>query len=239
MGKITAMEPVIKTVSVKRVFKSGGENVYALNDVSISVMPGTFAALRGRSGSGKTTLMNILGALDRPTDGQVFFEGAEIGKLPENQRDELRRHKLGFVFQASALIPLMSAYENVEFSLRIAGVPTAQRRKRAEEVLALVGLSKRMKHRPMEMSGGEQQRVAIARAMAHNPSVILADEPTAQLDSRMGLQIMKLFRDLVDKEGITIVMATHDPIIMEVADHVYTLEDGKVVDEQEQQSKVL
>jgi len=225
------MDPVVKTISVKRIFRSGGETVYALDGVSISVAPKTFVALRGRSGSGKTTLMNIIGALDNPTEGQVFFENKDITKLPDRQKDELRRRKLGFVFQSSALIPLMSAYENVEFSLRIAGVPAAERRKRAEEVLAMVGLAKRMKHRPMEMSGGEQQRVAIARAMAHRPSLILADEPTAQLDSRMGLQIMKLFRDLVDKEGITVIMATHDPIIMEVADHVYTLEDGKVVDE--------
>lgn len=225
------MDPVVKTISVKRIFRSGGETVYALDGVSISVTPKTFVALRGRSGSGKTTLMNIIGALDSPTEGQVFFENKDITKLPDRQKDELRRRKLGFVFQSSALIPLMSAYENVEFSLRIAGVPATERRKRAEEVLAMVGLAKRMKHRPMEMSGGEQQRVAIARAMAHRPSLILADEPTAQLDSRMGLQIMKLFRDLVDKEGITVIMATHDPIIMEVADHVYTLEDGKVVDE--------
>lgn len=229
---ITVGDSIIKAVSIIKTFQSGGEEVYALNDVSISVTQSTFVALRGRSGSGKTTLMNILGALDKPTAGEIFFKDVEISSLPERQRDELRRRDLGFVFQASALIPLMSAYENIEFSLRIAGILADERRSRAEDVLSMVGLAKRMKHRPMEMSGGEQQRVAIARAIAHNPSVVLADEPTAQLDSRMGLQIMKLFRDLVDKEKMTVIMATHDPIIMEVADHVYTLEDGKIVDEQ-------
>jgi ABC transporter. len=173
--------------------------------------------------------MNILGALDYPTAGDVLFQGKNISKASERERDDVRRYKLGYVFQSFGLLPLMSAYENVEFGLRIAGVPKDQRKKMAREALAVVGLSKRMDHRPLELSGGEQQRVSIARAIAHRPAAVLADEPTAELDSRMGLQVLKLFRNLVDNEGLTVVIATHDPAIMEVADVVYTLEDGQIV----------
>ncbi len=188
-------------------------------------------ALKGRSGSGKTTLINLLGALDRPTEGAIYFLGKEMTGLSERQRNEIRRINIGLIFQSFALVPLMSAFENVEFALRIAGIATKDHRRMAEEALDFVGLKPRMGHRPFELSGGEQQRVAIARSIAHKPKLILADEPTAELDSKMGLQVMKVFKDLVEKEGMTIVLTTHDPAIMEIADQVYALEDGQIVDQ--------
>jgi len=224
-------EPIVRAVGVRRVFGRGPAAVHALKGANLSVMPGRLVALKGRSGSGKTTLINMLGALDRPTEGAVYFMGREISSLGEAERGEIRRKHMGLIFQSFALVPMMSAYENVEFALRIAGVPAAERRRRAEEALDYVGLKKRMNHRPHELSGGEQQRVAIARAIAHRPALVLADEPTAELDSRTGLQILKLFKDLVRLEGVTIVMTTHDPAIMEIVDQVYALEDGLVVEE--------
>jgi len=227
------MKPVIiRTESVTRCFPSGRETIYALKNVSISIKAGTLTILRGRSGSGKTTLINLLGALDKPTSGKIYFNGNEITQMSEARRDVLRQKEMGFVFQSIALISMMSAYENVEFALRVAGYNSGERRKRAEECLAFVGLSKRMHHRPSELSGGEQQRVAIARAIAHRPRVVFADEPTAELDTNTGLQVVKVFKNLVEKEGLTVVMSTHDPSMVEIADHVYTLEDGEIVDEQ-------
>jgi len=205
--------------------------VYALKNVSISIQAGTLTILRGRSGSGKTTLINLLGALDKPTSGKIYFNGDEITSMAESRRDQVRRKEMGFVFQSIALISMMSAYENVEFALRVAGYDPKERKKRAEECLAFVGLQKRMYHRPHELSGGEQQRVAIARAIAHRPRVVFADEPTAELDTHTGLQVVKVFKDLVEKEGLTVVMTTHDPSMVEIADKVFTLEDGEIVDE--------
>jgi len=224
------MEPIIRTVDLCRDFPTGREVVHALKNVNISIQPGTLTILRGRSGSGKTTLINLLGALDRPTRGEIYLYDQKISEMPEKKRDELRRTNMGFVFQSVALIGLMSAYENVEFGLRVAGYDKKKRKERAEECLAFVGLGNRMNHRPHEMSGGEQQRVAIARAIAHRPKVLFADEPTAELDTQMGLQVVKVFRDLVAKEKLTVIMTTHDPNMMELADHVYTLEDGEVID---------
>lgn len=225
------MDPIIRTENVGRDFSTGQSVVHALKGVSLSIQPGTLTILRGRSGSGKTTLLNLLGALDKPTFGKIYFNGNEISHISEVKRDELRRKSMGFVFQSVALISMMSAYENVEFGLRISGYDPKTRKARAEECLNLVGLSKRMHHRPHEMSGGEQQRVAIARAISHKPGVIFADEPTAELDTLMGLQVVKLFKDLVEKEKLTVVMTTHDPSMMEVADKVFTLEDGEIIDE--------
>ncbi len=233
------MEPMIRTEYVTRIFPMGENKVVALQDVNIEVDPGTLTILRGRSGSGKTTLMNIIGTLDRPTSGQVFFAGQEITRMSENKRDELRRTEMGFIFQSVALMGQMSAYENVEFGLRIAGYPAKERKERAIECLDFVGLKKRLNHRPGELSGGEQQRVAIARAIAHEPKVIFADEPTAELDTAMAVKVMKLLRDLVVKEGVTILMTTHDPSMMELGDHVYSLQDGQIVDEQRRQVPVI
>jgi putative ABC transport system ATP-binding protein len=226
-----AVEPIIKAVGVTRVFGRGSAAVHALKGADLSILPRRLVALRGRSGSGKTTLINLLGALDRPTEGAVYFKGREITGLSEAKRNRLRRSDVGLIFQSFALVPLMSAYENVEFGLRIAGVSPSRFREYTEQALDFVGMKQRMKHRPFEMSGGEQQRVAIARAIAHKPSLILADEPTAELDSRMGLQVMKVFKELVQHENMTIILTTHDPAIMEIVDHVYALEDGRIVDE--------
>jgi putative ABC transport system ATP-binding protein len=225
------MDPIIKTESLYRQFKSGNEIVHALKNINISIMPHSLTILRGRSGSGKTTLINLLGAMDQPTSGQIFFDAKDITKLSEGKRDELRRTNIGFVFQSGALISNMTAYENVEFGLRIAGIKSNERKSRAEECLNLVGLSKRMSHFPHELSGGEAQRVAIARSVAHRPRVIFADEPTAALDTNMGLQVVKAFKDMVEKEGLTVIMTTHDPNMIEIADYVYTLQDGEVVNE--------
>ncbi len=225
------MDAIIKTKNVNRFFKSGSETIHVLNDISLEIMSGTLTVLKGRSGSGKTTLINLLGALDRPDTGEIYFKSSDIVLLSDRERDQLRKNNMGFVFQALSLISLMTAFENVEFGLRVAGYEPKQRLKRAKECLTFVGLDKRMKHMVQELSGGEQQRVAIARAIAHKPKVIFADEPTAELDSHMGLQIMKVFKDLVANDGITVVMSSHDPNIIELADCVYSLQDGQIVNE--------
>jgi putative ABC transport system ATP-binding protein len=222
---------ILKTVDLLREFRTGGETIEAVKDVNINVGSGKLTILRGRSGSGKTTLLNLLGAMDIPTRGEVYFCGRNLTKLPDSARDKIRRTSMGFVFQSCGLMSYMSAYENVDFGLRIAGCSTQDRKTRAEECLTLVGLGKRMNHRPYEMSGGEQQRVAIARAFAHRPKIIFADEPTSALDTAMGLQIVKIFKELIEKEGITIVMTTHDPSMVDVVDDVITLEDGEAINE--------
>lgn len=223
-------EAMISASNIIREFPAGGQKVRALNGVSLDVEQGTLTVLRGRSGSGKTTLLNILGALDYPTSGRILFEGRDITALSDGKRDTLRRSRLGFVFQSVALMSHMTAYENVEFALRIAGEKKNRMRERAMECLALVGLSKRVHHLPQELSGGEQQRVAIARAIAHRPPVILADEPTAELDTAMGIQVVKIFKTLIEKEGVTVIMTTHDVKMAEIADRVFTLEDGELID---------
>ncbi len=224
------MSEIIRTDKLVRDFKSGNSVVHALKNVSIQVEKGKLTILRGRSGSGKTTLINLLGALDRPDSGVIQFNGSNITKAGERLKNELRRKHMGFVFQSVALISMMSAYENVEFGLRVAGFDAKTRGARAKECLSLVGLTKRMDHRPHELSGGEQQRVAIARAIAHKPDIVFADEPTAELDTHMGLQVVKLFKSLVESEGLTVVMTTHDPSMIDIADHVLTLEDGEIAD---------
>ncbi|MCL1787282.1 MAG: ABC transporter ATP-binding protein [Defluviitaleaceae bacterium] len=202
---------------------------WALKGINLTVAENKLTILKGRSGSGKTTLMNILGALDYPTSGDVIFDGKSLVNMNERARDEVRKKEMGFVFQSVALVSMMTAYENVEFILRINGYPAKERRKRAENCLELVGLGSRMTHLPPELSGGEQQRVAIARAIAHKPKVIFADEPTAELDTNTGLQVVKIFKDLIEHEGATIVMTTHDPGLMDIADKVYELADGEII----------
>lgn len=227
----TEYNNIIVTKDLIRTFKTMGGEVHACNRISIEVPEKQMTILRGRSGSGKTTLINMLGTLDRPTSGLISFDGQDITKMSDSQRDKLRRTKIGFVFQSVALMSNMTALENVEFGLRIAGYPVKNRLQRAKDCLAMVGLAKRMTHMPQEMSGGEQQRVAIARAIAHKPKVVFADEPTAALDTSMGLQVIKVFRDLADQGEATIVMTTHDPNLMDIAERVYTLQDGELSDE--------
>jgi len=224
-----AVEDIIVAQGVRRVFGKGAGSVTVLDGIDIRLPAGKLVAFKGRSGSGKTTLINLLSALDRPTEGEIVFCGRSLTAMTDKERDVVRRKEMGLVFQSFALIPLMSAYENVEFVLRIAEVPAQERKAAAIEALDRVGLKPRMHHRPFEMSGGEQQRTAIARAIAHKPKLILADEPTAELDSRTGLHIIKVFRDLVERSGLTIILTTHDPAIMEIVDHVYELEDGQIV----------
>lgn len=220
---------MLKTIDVSRAFPIQGEaDFYALKKVNVHIEKGKLTVLVGKSGSGKTTLMNILGALDPPTEGKVLFEGQDIAQLPETERCRLRRKKVGYVFQSVALIPLMTALENVAFALRLAG-DKRDLEDRALECLRLVGLERRAGHLPQELSGGEQQRVAIARAMAHRPSILFADEPTAELDSGTALQVAHIFRDLTDKEGITVVMTTHDRELATIGDKIYALEDGEII----------
>ena len=219
----------IRVCGVKRGYPSGGGIFWALGGVDLEIEPGKLTILRGRSGSGKTTLVNIIGALDRPTEGSVWVGQRDITAMGDGERDALRRRSIGFVFQSVALVSMMNAYENVEFGLRVAGIPSSEFAGRTEECLRLVGLAQRSRHMPAELSGGEQQRVAIARAIAHRPSTIIADEPTAELDTRTGLMVGKIFRDLVELEGMTVVMSTHDTGLLELADKVYELEDGMLV----------
>lgn len=225
-------EELFRTEGLSRSFSSAAGEVHALRNVSLSIPAHGLTILNGKSGSGKTTLINLLGGLDRPTSGKAFFEGQELSALSERARDKIRRTQIGFVFQSVALISFMTALENVEFGLRVAGCPAAGRRERALECLEQVGLSKRANHLPQEMSGGEQQRVAIARAIAHRPGAVIADEPTAQLDSTMGLQVMAVFKKLIESQGTTVILTTHDPDLLEIADRVFTLKDGMLAPEE-------
>ncbi|MDD5898999.1 MAG: ABC transporter ATP-binding protein [Clostridia bacterium] len=213
---------------VKRCFSTSGGDFWALKGVSAAIPRGKLTILKGRSGSGKTTLLNILGALDKPTEGDVLFDGQSIVSMSERSRARLRRMQIGFVFQSVALIPMMNALENVQFALRMAH-SRENHAQRAMECLKMVGLAGRMQHMPQELSGGEQQRVAIARAIAHRPRILFADEPTGELDTTTGLQVVKIFQELCRREGVTIVMTTHDTGLMEIGDAVFELEDGEII----------
>ncbi|MCL2565435.1 MAG: ABC transporter ATP-binding protein [Defluviitaleaceae bacterium] len=226
MSEIIRTECVVKTFGSKH-----GNIVTAVGGISITVERGSFTVLRGKSGSGKTTLINLIGALDKPDKGKIWVCGEEITEMPQAQCEKLRRTRIGFIFQSVALFGDMTALENVEFAMRVAGISYKERLERAKECLDMVGMTGRIKHIPQELSGGEQQRVAIARAIAHKPALILADEPTAQLDTKMGLQIIKLLLMLTKDEGITVVMSSHDPEIADVAHKLYTLKDGELSDE--------
>jgi putative ABC transport system ATP-binding protein len=222
-------ELIMRANNITRSFPlAGGGKIQVLKGISVEIPKKSITLLRGRSGSGKTTLINILSALDYPTEGNVFFKDQDITKMSEGAREALRRKDIGIIFQSVSLIPIMTAYENVEFSLRLAGYE-GDRKERVEKALRLVGLGARMHHMPQELSGGEQQRVAIARAVAHRPKLIFADEPTAELDSGTARHVMKIFKDLVEEEDITIVMTTHDISLMDAADRTYVMEDGEVV----------
>jgi ABC-type lipoprotein export system ATPase subunit len=223
------IKPLIRVEGVTRAYHLGTREVHALRGVDLSVARGELVALRGRSGSGKTTLLNCIGGLDRPTSGKVWIEGREVTQLSEGDSVQLRRQRIGFVFQSFALLPIYSAAENIDLMLRLAGVTNrAERQRRVEYVLTLVGLKKWATHRPYELSGGQQQRVAIARAIVTRPALILADEPTGELDSATGQQIMELFREIVDREQTTLLIATHNLAVDAFADRVCHLEDGQI-----------
>ncbi len=218
-------------IDVTRTYRLGSEEVTALRGVNLTVLPGQFVAIVGRSGSGKTTLLNILAGLDKPTSGDVLFEERSVNDMDEQELLEIRRHKLGFVFQSFGLLPLLSALENVELPLRIAGVKGRDREERAREALEMVGLWPRARHRPYELSGGEQQRVAIARAIVNNPPLLLADEPTGELDSVNARSIFGLFKQMVQERGISVLAATHDSTLLEMADEVKEIRDGVLLDQ--------
>jgi putative ABC transport system ATP-binding protein len=219
---------IVEATGVTRVYRLGRSEVTALDGVDLRVRTGEFVAIRGRSGSGKTTLLNIIGGLDRPDSGTVLLGGWDIARLSERELVSLRRHQVGFVFQSFGLLPQFSAHENVELILRLAGLPRARRHDRAVECLTMVGLEQRMHHRPYELSGGQQQRLCIARAIANRPMLILADEPTGELDSRTGREILSLFRQIVALEDSALVVATHDPVVDDFATAVYELDDGQL-----------
>jgi len=223
-----AANRVVVAKEITRSFHVDSVEVRALRGASLSVYEGEYVALMGRSGSGKTTLMNILGGLDRPTSGSVALFGQDLSALSENSLTELRRDRIGFVFQQFALMPTMSAYENIELPLRMIHMPAKERKARVLELLELVGLTKWKGHRPQELSGGQQQRVGIARALAIQPGLILADEPTGELDSATGRSIMALFRDISRSEQVTVVMSSHDPVVQEYVDYTFIMADGRI-----------
>jgi ABC-type lipoprotein export system ATPase subunit len=221
---------IVRAQEVKRDYASGGGIVHALRGIDLVIRPGEFVALRGRSGSGKTTLLNILIGLDNPTEGKVFILERDLSTLNETERAQLRRESVGMMFQNAHLFPSLTAQENVEVPLRLARVPSQQRTKQAREALEQVGLLKRVNHRGMELSGGEQQRVALARALVHRPQFIVADEPTGNLDSLTGRDITKLLYNTAHQQQIGLLIATHDPVLVAAADRVLQINDGLVSD---------
>ena len=223
-------EAILRLEDVVRDFKRQTETIHAVRGVSLEIRRGTFNILCGRSGSGKTTLLNMLAAIDLPTSGKIFFEDQEITHMKSAERDALRRKKIGIIFQNTALIAQMTALENVEFALSVAGIKPGKRRRQAVDWLEQMGIRERKNHMPAEMSGGEQARVAIGRALAHEPVLLLADEPTSELDTKTSFLVIDMFRSLVDTNGLTIVMTTHDVNIMGAADLIYTMEDGVIID---------
>ncbi len=219
---------VAKLTDVTRIYKIGEVETRALNGVSMTINEGEFTALIGPSGSGKTTLLQLIGCLDRPTSGQIIINDKDATKLNRNQRADLRKGAIGFVFQFFALIPTLTAYENVEMPLLLNGKNAAERKKRVMDLLEAVDMADRARHRPDQLSGGEQQRVAVARALSTNPSMILADEPTANLDTENGKQIMEIMAKINKETGTTFVFATHDPRVIKYARRVVTLVDGLI-----------
>ena len=225
-----AAEMLVQLHDVSKQYRTRGDTVEALAGVTLELADATLTVVRGRSGSGKTTLLNMIGGLDRPSSGRVVVAGTEVSALSEEALVDYRRDTVGFVFQAFGLLPILTAAENVEIPLRLRRVEPAERTRRVHELLRLVDLEERMRHRPPELSGGEQQRVAIARALANEPRLLVADEPTAQLDSQRARTVMGLLRHLVDHRGIAAVVATHDPLLMGSADRVVELRDGALLE---------
>jgi putative ABC transport system ATP-binding protein len=226
---------VVKIENITRTYQVGKIETQALRGVNLSIKNGEFTALVGPSGSGKTTLLQMIGCLDQPTSGHVIIDEKEVTKLNRNQRADMRRGHIGFIFQFFALIPTLSAYENIEMPLLLNGHSAKERHERVTELLKAVDLAERANNRPDQLSGGQQQRVAIARALATKPALILADEPTANLDTTNGHQVMDIMKKLNKETGVTFVFATHDPRVISYADRVVTLEDGLIVKDSEKQ----
>jgi putative ABC transport system ATP-binding protein len=227
-GAVLDAEPLVSVRGVSRTFGHGSTAVHAVREASFTISRGALVALVGRSGSGKTTLLNIVGGLDAPSSGEVLIAGRNVTSMPARERTELRRKTIAFIFQSFGLIPMLTAAENVGIPLRITGTPRNVREERVRLMLSVVGLDGHAQQRPNELSGGQQQRVAIARALAGQPDLLIADEPTGQLDSETGRQIMRLLRTVVHSEGITALVATHDAALLELADQVLGIEDGRL-----------
>ena len=224
-------ERVIQVENLVKTYQLGKVSIPALRGISFDVAKGEFLVVMGPSGSGKTTLLNLIGAIDKPTSGRIFIDGRDITTLGEGELTKLRRHKIGFIFQFYNLIPALTALENVELPMLTAGVSRKDTSKRAFQLLETVGLAERVGHLPDELSGGEQQRIAIARALANRPSVILADEPTGDLDTKTGMEVVQILYDTSKKENATVVVVTHDPMITEKADVILQMRDGQIIGE--------
>jgi putative ABC transport system ATP-binding protein len=232
-------ELALKTEKLDKIFKLGGRQVRALSDVNLEIKKGDFLSIMGPSGSGKTTLLNILGCLDNPTHGTVFLDENNVTKVPEKNRYKIRKNKVGFIFQTFNLMPWLNAIENVELPMEGTKKSKVEMRKRARELLKLVGLSKRAEHRPHKLSAGEQQRVAIARALANNPAIVLADEPTGNLDAKTKYEIVRLLSKLNAEQGTTIIMVTHDSQVASRAGRMLSLNDGKLLKKEKKGSHIM
>jgi len=221
-------EYIVETENLTKVYKLGSISIKALSNVNLKVKTGEYVSIMGPSGSGKTTLFNMIGGLDRPTSGSVYISGSDISKLDAYELAWLRCRKIGYIFQTFNLLPTLTALENVELPMIFAGVPREKRLSKAKKLLEMVGLGDRLNHKPQELSGGQQQRVAIARALANDPSIVLADEPTGNLDLSTGLEIINMLRKLNKEKGVTIVTATHDLKMINVSDRIVWIRDGKI-----------
>jgi len=224
-------ETVIQVENLVKIYRLGKVSISALRGISFNVTKGEFLVVMGPSGSGKTTLLNLIGAIDKPTNGGIYIDGKDITTLGEGELTKLRRHKIGFIFQFYNLIPALTALENVELPMLTAGISRKDASKRAFQLLETVGLAERVGHLPDELSGGEQQRVAIARALSNRPSVILADEPTGDLDTKTGMEVVQILHDTSKKENTTVIVVTHDPMVTEKADRILQMRDGNIIGE--------
>jgi putative ABC transport system ATP-binding protein len=224
--------PIVQCQEISKTYRQGKVDVTALHDISLDVAEGGFVALAGPSGSGKTTLLNLIGGLDRPDAGRIVIDDKDYAELSDSQMADLRLHRIGFVFQAYNLIPVLSALENVEYVMLLQGVPKAERRRKARRILDDVGLADKYHRRPAELSGGQQQRVAVARAIVADPSIVLADEPTANLDSRTGEGLLRLMQEMNSRRKVTFIFSTHDEMVMAHAHRLITIRDGRIADDQ-------
>ncbi len=227
---------IVECSDLIKTYQQGKVEVKALNGITLSIAEGGFLAIAGPSGSGKTTMLNLIGGLDRPSSGRIVVNGSDYEEMSQSQLATLRLHKVGFVFQAYNLIPVLSAVENVEYVMLLQGVSAAERRERAKAILDEVGLEGKYDRRPAELSGGQQQRVAVARAIVSNPSIVLADEPTANLDSKTGEGLLQLMKEMNEKKKVTFIFSTHDKMVMEYARRLVLIKDGRVVDDRTKES---
>jgi putative ABC transport system ATP-binding protein len=222
---------IIKTIDLKKTYHDNGVPVYALRGINLTIQQGEYTVIAGPSGSGKTTLLNLVGALDKPSEGKVFLEGDDISRFSRNQLGELRLNKIGFVFQAYNLIPVLSALENIEFTMMLKGISEGERKERALVIMKELGINMLAGKRPNEMSGGQQQRVAVARAIVNNPSIVLADEPTANLDTATGADLLDLMEQMNRERNITFIFSSHDQQVIQRAKRLLTLKDGQIVED--------